>query len=58
MSRYRERADSNYAHQLWEKAGRPENRSDEFWRQAEIELNAEGKGVDPSDQPNASTIPG
>ena len=58
MSRYREEQIRNYAHQLWEKAGRPENRSDAFWRQAEIELNAEGKSVGPSDQPNASTIPG
>jgi Protein of unknown function (DUF2934) len=48
----------NYAHQLWDKAGRPEGKADEFWRQAEIELDAESESVDPSDQPNASTIPG
>ena len=26
------------AHQLWENAGRPEGREDEFWHQAEREL--------------------
>lgn len=26
------------AHQLWELAGRPEGRQDEFWREAEREL--------------------
>ena len=26
------------AHELWEKAGKPEGREDEFWRQAEKEL--------------------
>jgi Protein of unknown function (DUF2934) len=27
------------AHQLWEQAGRPEGREDEFWHQAEKELS-------------------
>jgi hypothetical protein len=58
MSKYPDEQVRNYAHQLWEKAGRPEGKSDEFWWQAQIELDAEGEGVDPSDQPNASTIPG
>lgn len=26
------------AHELWEQAGRPEGREDEFWHQAEKEL--------------------
>jgi hypothetical protein len=26
------------AHELWEKAGKPEGREDEFWHQAENEL--------------------
>ncbi|HLG82879.1 MAG TPA: DUF2934 domain-containing protein [Bradyrhizobium sp.] len=26
------------AHQLWERAGRPEGRDEEFWHQAEREL--------------------
>jgi hypothetical protein len=26
------------AHELWEQAGKPEGRDDEFWRQAELEL--------------------
>jgi hypothetical protein len=55
MPRYSEEQIRNYAHQLWEKAGRPEGRSDEFWHQAQIELDAEGET---DDQPNAKTIPG
>jgi hypothetical protein len=58
MSKYPEEQIRNYAHQLWEKAGRPEGKCEEFWRQAENELDAGGEGVDPGDQPNASTIPG
>jgi Protein of unknown function (DUF2934) len=57
MGKYPDEQIRNYAQRLWEKAGRPEGKSDEFWRQAEIELDAEGEGVDPNDQPNASTIP-
>ncbi|MBW7972664.1 DUF2934 domain-containing protein [Bradyrhizobium sp. BR 10289] len=30
------------AHQLWELAGRPEGRDDEFWREAERELSGGG----------------
>lgn len=29
------------AYQLWEQAGRPEGRDNEFWHQAEAELAAE-----------------
>jgi Protein of unknown function (DUF2934) len=53
--KYSEEQIRNYAHQLWEKAGRPEGRSEEFWRQAQVELDAEGET---SDQPSAKTIPG
>lgn len=31
------------AHQLWERAGKPEGRDDEFWRAAEQELRNEDK---------------
>jgi Protein of unknown function (DUF2934) len=51
----------NYAHQLWEKAGRPEGRDAEFWHAAEVELNAESESPDAqtqSDQPNGSSLPG
>ena len=39
----------DYAHLLWERAGKPEGRDTEFWHAAEIELNAE------SDSPDAPT---
>lgn len=58
MAKYSEEQIRDYAHQLWEKAGRPEGRSEEFWRQAQIELDAESETNDPGDQPNANTIPG
>ena len=53
----------NYAHQLWEKAGRPEGRDAEFWHAAEVELNAESDSPDaPTEttqqQPNRTTLPG
>lgn len=32
-----------YAHQLWEKAGRPEGRDKEFWDLAEQELRNKDK---------------
>lgn len=31
------------AHQLWEQAGKPEGREDEFWQAAEQELRNEDK---------------
>jgi hypothetical protein len=58
MPKYSEEQIRRYAHQLWEKQGKPEGKSDEFWRQAEIELDAEGETRDPGDQPNEKTIPG
>lgn len=33
----------DYAHMLWEKAGRPEGREKEFWEAAEIELGNQNK---------------
>jgi Protein of unknown function (DUF2934) len=30
------------AHELWQQAGRPEGRDNEFWHQAEKELKAAG----------------
>jgi hypothetical protein len=54
MAKYSDAEMRNYAYELWEKAGRPEGKSDEFWRQAEIELDAEGE----TDQPNPDTVPG
>jgi Protein of unknown function (DUF2934) len=50
-----------YAHALWEKAGRPENRDADFWHEAEAELDAESESSDPlthADQPNKGTLPG
>jgi hypothetical protein len=40
----------NYAYQLWEKAGRPVGRDDEFWRMAKAELDAESENSDPATQ--------
>ena len=51
----------DYAHLLWEKAGKPEGRADEFWHSAEVELNAESESPDAptqTAQPNKSTLPG
>ena len=31
------------AYQLWEEAGRPEGRDQEFWRQAEREIDGEAQ---------------
>ncbi len=53
----------NYAHRLWEKAGRPDGRDMEFWHAAEVQLNAESESPDaPTEatepQPNRTTLPG
>jgi hypothetical protein len=40
----------NYAYQLWEKAGCPVGRDDEFWRMAKAELDAESENPDPATQ--------
>jgi len=34
------------AYQLWQHAGRPEGKSEEFWLQAEAEISAEERGLD------------
>ncbi|WP_081851435.1 DUF2934 domain-containing protein [Bradyrhizobium sp. URHD0069] len=51
MPKYPEEQIRNYAHQVWEKAGCPEGKSDDFWRQAEIELDAEGETNEPTTVP-------
>jgi DUF2934 family protein len=38
-----------YAHLLWEKAGKPEGRDKEFWEAAEIELGAQNKRAQTED---------
>jgi hypothetical protein len=48
----------NYAHQLWEKAGKPEGKDAEFWHAAEAELAAEDENPDAANQPNQKTMPG
>jgi hypothetical protein len=51
----------DYAHMLWEKAGRPQGRDFDFWHAAEVELNAESGSPDAptaSDQPNSGSVPG
>ncbi|MGY3487159.1 hypothetical protein ACVW1C_005042 [Bradyrhizobium sp. USDA 4011] len=51
----------DYAHLLWERAGKPEGRDTEFWHAAEVELNAESESPDAPteiDQPNRGTLPG
>lgn len=51
----------NYAHRLWEKAGRPEGRDAGFWHAAEVEPNAGSESPDaptPSEQPNSNSLPG
>ena len=44
----------SYAHQLWEKAGRPEGRDAEFWHAAEVELNTESESPDAPTSPDQS----
>jgi hypothetical protein len=39
------------AHQLWEEAGKPEGRDDEFWRQAEQELQKNNLTQPPNNLP-------
>jgi hypothetical protein len=41
------------AHEIWEKNGRPEDRDEEFWHQAEREL-FDGR----MDEPSPSILPG
>jgi hypothetical protein len=36
----------DYAHTLWENAGKPEGRHEEFWHAAEVELNNQSRSPD------------
>ncbi|MCP1974295.1 DUF2934 domain-containing protein [Bradyrhizobium elkanii] len=44
MNRPIDEAVAARAYQLWEQAGKPEGRDEEFWRLAEQELRNEDKG--------------
>jgi hypothetical protein len=44
MPVYSEEQIRKYAHQLWEKADRPEGKSDDFWHQAKSEMEADVPG--------------
>jgi hypothetical protein len=46
------------AHQLWEQAGKPEGREDEFWHQAERELQETEELRDIADEPPPTILPG
>ncbi|TYL89193.1 DUF2934 domain-containing protein [Bradyrhizobium rifense] len=48
----------NYAYQLWEKAGKPEGRDEEFLQAAKAELGAEDEAAGTTDQPNRTILPG
>ena len=41
------------AHELWEQAGKPEGRDDEFWSLAEKDLNERSR-----EQPESKIVPG
>lgn len=43
LSEPSEQAIRERAHQLWERAGKPEGREDEFWQAAEQELRNQDK---------------
>jgi hypothetical protein len=45
------------AHQLWEQAGKPEGREEEFWHQAERELQTEDKDPNKLKEP-PNDLPG
>jgi hypothetical protein len=44
------------AYELWEQAGRPHGRSDEFWHAARAELNVESAKDEALDDPRAPPI--
>lgn len=46
------------AHELWEQAGKPEGRDDEFWHQAEQALKAKQELRDIATAPAQTTLPG
>lgn len=47
----RERRIRRRAHQLWQEAGRPEGRDQEFWDRAEIEIDYPVRREDPAGKP-------
>lgn len=49
---------SERAHQLWEQAGRPEGRQDEFWHQAERELRETEQLRAQAEAPPVTILPG
>jgi hypothetical protein len=52
MPKYSEDQIREYAHHLWEKAGKPEGNADDFWHQAKSELEADVPGnEDPRPMP-------
>lgn len=46
------------AHQLWEQAGRPEGREDEFWHRAEQELQETAELREIAHEPPPTLLPG
>jgi hypothetical protein len=46
------------AHQLWEQAGNPEGREDEFWHRAERELRETEQLGDIANSPPPTILPG
>jgi hypothetical protein len=45
------------AYQLWEQAGRPDGRSDEFWQQAQHELGVQTNGLADEATTDAKGLP-
>ncbi len=46
------------AYELWEQAGKPEGRGDEFWRQAEQALRETEQLREIATEPPTTTLPG
>ena len=46
------------AHQLWEQAGRPDGREDEFWFQAERDIRETDELHDKATAPPETFLPG
>ncbi|WP_315756247.1 MULTISPECIES: DUF2934 domain-containing protein [unclassified Bradyrhizobium] len=46
------------AHELWEQAGRPDGRDDEFWYQAEREIRELSELRDEATAPPPTILPG
>jgi hypothetical protein len=52
MPKYSEEQIRAYAHKLWEREGRPEGKAEQFWHQAESELESDVPGdEDPKPTP-------